>query len=212
MKTILCYGDSLTWGSNPEGGGRHPFEDRWPSVLGEKLGADKVRIIAEGLGGRTTAFDDPTALADRNGARILPTLLGSHEPLDLVIIFLGTNDIKDFVCGNASAAARGMGLLVEMVQSYPYNNGVVPDVVMVSPPHCCETDNLDLKLMFRGSVEESKLLAGEYQRMAEKLGCRYFDAASVAKASPLDGVHLDAQNTRAIGEALTPIVRDMLQV
>lgn len=212
MKTILCYGDSLTWGSNPENGMRHAFEDRWPSILGEGLGADKVRIIAEGLGGRTTAFDDPTSLADRNGARILPTLLDSHDPIDLIVILLGTNDIKDFVCGNASAAARGMGRLVEAVKSHSYNSGTTPDVIVVSPPHCCESDNIDLELMFRGGVAESKLLAGEYQRIAEKLGCTYFDAASVAQASPLDGVHLDAENTRAIGKALVPIARGLVGI
>ena len=69
MKTILAYGDSLTYGANPTGGLRHAFEDRWPSVL--EAGLDgKARVIAEGLGGRTTVSDDWYAAADRNGARV----------------------------------------------------------------------------------------------------------------------------------------------
>ena len=88
MKTILCYGDSLTYGANPVmGGPRHAYEDRWPTALETAL-QGKVRCIAEGLGGRTTVHDDWYADADRNGARILPTLLSSHEPLDMVIIML----------------------------------------------------------------------------------------------------------------------------
>ena len=67
MKTILCYGDSLTWGYSAVGPSRHAYEDRWPSVLQAELGGG-VRVIAEGLNGRTTAFDDHLAGADRNGA------------------------------------------------------------------------------------------------------------------------------------------------
>ena len=100
MKTILCFGDSLTWGYDPVGPGRHAHDVRWPSVLEAELGG-KARVIAEGLNGRTTVFDDFAAGADRNGARVLPTLLTSHAPLDLVIIMLGTNDMKPFICGHA---------------------------------------------------------------------------------------------------------------
>src|SRR5690606_15821318 len=113
MKTILAYGDSLTYGADPGGGARHAFEDRWPSALERRLDG-KARVIAEGLGGRTTAYDDWTVGADRNGARILPTLLASHAPLDLVIIMLGTNDLKPFLGGSAAAAARGARRLVEL--------------------------------------------------------------------------------------------------
>jgi len=82
MKTVLCYGDSLTWGYNAENLSRHALADRWPSVLQAALGSG-VNVIAEGLNGRTTAFDDHLADADRNGARLLPTLLATHTPLDL---------------------------------------------------------------------------------------------------------------------------------
>ena len=77
MKTVLCYGDSLTWGYDAEGG-RHALQDRWPSVLQAGLGGG-VQVIADGLNGRTTAFDDHLAGADRNGARLLPTVLTTHE-------------------------------------------------------------------------------------------------------------------------------------
>ena len=102
MKTVLCYGDSLTWGFNAEGG-RHAFEDRWPSVLQASLD-NSVRAIAEGLNGRTTAFDDYVAGADRNGARILPTVVMTHMPIDLIIFLLGTNDMKPWIHGNPMAA------------------------------------------------------------------------------------------------------------
>ena len=93
MKTILCFGDSLTWGFEAETHKRHPFEMRWPNALGAELGGG-YRIIAEGLNGRTTVHDDNLVDEMRNGSKALPMLLSTHQPLELVIIMLGTNDIK----------------------------------------------------------------------------------------------------------------------
>ena len=210
MKTILAFGDSLTFGADPHTtGGRHAYEDRWPTRLEAGLGG-KARVIAEGLGGRTTVFDDFSSPADRNGARILPTLLQSHAPLDVVVIMLGTNDMKQYICGSALGAAMGMKRLAEIVRAHPYTTGGAPQVVLVSPPHCVATEHADLDEMFRNGIEESRKLAGHYDRVARDMGCRFFDAATVATAHPADGVHLDAANTRAIGDALAPIVMEML--
>lgn len=212
MKTILCYGDSLTFGSDAENEGRHAFEDRWPSVLEAGLGG-KARIIAEGLGGRTTAFDDQSSPADLNGARVLPTLLKSHQPLDAVVIMLGTNDLKPFINGTAIGAAMGMKRLVQIVQSHPYDHQTrPPKIVVVSPPLSVTTGHVDLKPMFEGAVAESRKLAGHYQRVAAEMGCAFFNAAKVAKAVSLDGVHLDAKNTRAIGAALVPVLKKVLRI
>lgn len=210
MKTILCYGDSLTWGVNAETETRHAFEDRWPSALEVGL-SGAVRVIAEGLGGRTTVFDDHASPADLNGARILPTLLKSHQPLDAVVIMLGTNDLKNFVAGSALGAAMGMKRLAEIVKSFPYDEGMpVPAVVLVAPPLPSPTEHADLAPMFAGAVEEARHMAGHYARIAGDVGAVFFDAASVAETTPLDGVHLDAANTRAVGEALVPVVRKVL--
>ncbi|MBN9066160.1 MAG: arylesterase, partial [Rhizobiales bacterium] len=119
MKTVLCYGDSLTWGFSPDGSGRHAYEDRWPSVLQTGLG-DAVLIIPEGLNGRTTIFDDYAAGADRNGARILPTILMTHVPLDLIVLMLGSNDMKPWIAGHAQAAKQGMQRLVDIIRRFDY--------------------------------------------------------------------------------------------
>jgi lysophospholipase L1-like esterase len=210
VKTILCYGDSLTWGYSAEGPRRHALEDRWPSVL--QAGLDpEINVIAEGLNGRTTAFDDHTAEADRNGARVLPTLLSSHSALDLVIILLGTNDMKPFICGRAFGSKQGVERLVEIVRGAAYPLGAAaPQVLIASPPPLVETDDDEFAAMFEGGIAESQKLAPLYRQLADQYGCGFFDAGAVAKTTPLDGVHLDAVNTRAIGTALAPLVRDML--
>lgn len=211
MKTILCYGDSLTWGVDAENGTRHAYEDRWTSVLQKALGHG-VRVIAEGLNGRTTVYDDHTADCDRNGARVLPTLLQTHAPLDLIIILLGTNDLKPVFANNAVIVGHGIKRLVEIVRhhAWPMAMESEPDILIVSPPPLCETDDPLLGPMFAGRLGEAQNLASVYHDLADELGCGFFDAGAVAKTTPIDGVHMDAENTRAVGRGLEPIVRMML--
>lgn len=213
MKTILAYGDSLTFGANPiKNGPRHAYEDRWPTVLERGLGGT-ARVIAEGLGGRTTAHDDWFANADRNGARILPTLLESHSPLDMVIIMLGTNDIKPIHGRTASEAGRGMGRLVQIVRGhYGGKREPVPEIVLVAPPPIILGDNEDMMNHFGpdDAIATSVNFASEYSKRAEEHGVHFFDAGTVANTDKADGVHLDAANTRAIGEGLVPLVREVL--
>jgi lysophospholipase L1-like esterase len=211
MKTVLCYGDSLTWGYKAETLDRHAFEDRWPSVLAKALGPG-VTVIAEGLNGRTTAYDDHMADCDRNGARILPTILHSHDPIDLVILLLGANHMTPVVCGTAFGAVQGMERLVSLVRHHAWSFGDQegPEVLIVSPPPLCETANTAFAAMFAGGVEQSAMLATLYADLADEAGCGFFDAGAVAETTPLDGVHLDAKNTRAIGKGLEPVVRMML--
>jgi len=211
MKTVLCYGDSLTWGYDAETLGRHRLEDRWPSVLQKALG-DGVNVIAEGLNGRTTAFDDHLADCDRNGARILPTILHSHDPIDLVVILLGTNDMKPVICGTAAGATQGMERLIDLVRhhAWSFDSENQPEILIIAPPAIRETANAAFAAMFAGSIEQSTMLASLYADLADEKACGFFDAGSVAATTPLDGIHLDAENTRAIGRGLEPMVRMML--
>ena len=213
MKTILCYGDSITWGSAPATGERHPFEVRWPNVLQKALGSE-VQVITDGLRGRTTGFDEHLAACDRNGVRILPTSLYTHAPLDLVILMLGSNDMKPAIAGTALAAMQGMRRLVEIVRLNATRDRTTepPEVLIVAPPALCETANFEFAAMFAGGIEHSKMLASLYSDLADAEGCGFFDAGSVAQTSPIDGVHLDENNTRAIGKGLEPIVRMMLGI
>jgi lysophospholipase L1-like esterase len=214
MKTILAYGDSLTYGASPvTNGPRHAYEDRWPTALEQGLGG-KARVIAEGLGGRTTAHDDWFANADRNGARILPTLLESHSPLDMVVIMLGTNDIKHHLGRTAGEAGRGMGRLVQVIRGhYAGRREPEPQVILVAPPVLVDTDNADMKAHFGPDyVAQSKLFAAEYKKRAEEHGVHFFDASTVAETDPRDGIHLDQANTRAIGQGLVPLVQEILRL
>lgn len=208
--TVLAFGDSLTWGVDPGARRRHDRADRWPVVLRAGLGG-AVEVISEGLPGRTTAYDDPSATADRNGANILPALLASHVPLDLVIILLGTNDLKPQLCGTAAGAAEGMRRLLQIVrnQSYIYDMPA-PKVLIVSPPIARVTPSTGAEPPWLERCAQAQRLAGCLREVAAEAGAAFFDAAEVARTSDVDGIHLDAAATRAIGEALVPVVAGLL--
>ena len=93
MKTIVCFGDSNTWGYSPSGLGRYPFEKRWTSILQKELGADYF-VIPEGLNGRTTAFEDRIE-KDKNGEFI---------PLCTKNVFLKyySDDVQDLFFWNSN--------------------------------------------------------------------------------------------------------------
>jgi lysophospholipase L1-like esterase len=212
MKTILAYGDSITWGSNPAAGGaRHARTDRWPNVLAAGLSGE-AEIVVDAMRGRTTGYDENLADCDRNGARLLPSALYSHAPLDLVILMLGTNDLKPAIAGTAVAAMQGMRRCAEIVRQHaPRLPGVKPPKLMiVAPPHMAGTADPFYADLFATGGPQSQKIAGYYKILAVEFDCAFFDAATVAKASPIDGVHLDAANTRAIGAALVAPVRALL--
>ena len=212
MKHILAFGDSLTWGFQAGTWTRHPLEDRWPNVLAAGLGG-KARVIEEGQNGRMTVHDDPYVMENRSGAVALPIFLSTHQPLDLVIIMLGSNDLKWEGRQRAVDARLGMARLIEITRTYDYRPGcAVPQLLLMSPPHLAKTQDEDFALYFEHAMAESKNLGYQYAKLAGETDCHFFDAASVAKADPTDGIHLDVANTRAIGNALVPVVKKILSL
>ena len=212
MKSILAFGDSLTWGFKPGEEKRHSHEDRWPNVLAAGLGS-KARVIEEGMNARTTVYDDPTDGTNLSGAISLPIMLKTHQPIDLVIIMLGTNDIKFAARCRAFDAAMGMGRLIEIVQKFSFMPSYkTPKILIMSPPSLVSTKDEWFNDLWGHAIAESKLFAKQYARVAEEMNVHFFDAGSVAKADKIDGGHLDAKNTRAIGMALVPVVKRILSI
>ncbi|MGB5832364.1 MAG: SGNH/GDSL hydrolase family protein [Thiohalocapsa sp.] len=213
MKTILCYGDSNTWGMIPmtslTSSERHARQDRWPAVMQRALGADYA-IIEEGLNGRTTVFDDPIDGEHKNGRSYLLPCLESHAPLDLVIIMLGSNDLKSRFNLSAYDIASGAGRLAEMVSaSIRGQRGIKPETLLVCP--CCIGPLRLLAEPFAGGVEKSQRLHTHYRAVADSLGCNYLNAGDHAVSSPVDGLHFDAGQQRALGLAIADEVRGIFE-
>ena len=208
MRTILCYGDSNTWGSDPETGGRFAPETRWPGVLRGALG-EGYWVVEEGLGGRTTVRDDPIEGAHKNGRSYLRACLESHKPIDLVTIMLGTNDLKARFAASASDIAQGAASLADMaVRSGCGPEGGAPVVVLISPPAVGRLT--EMAEMLEGAQEKSRRFAEHYRRFAEQQGCGFLDAGEVVVSSDIDGIHLEAGEHRKLGEAVAERVRSEL--
>jgi lysophospholipase L1-like esterase len=207
MKTILCYGDSNTWGCNPANEERFGMDIRWPAILRTTLGVG-YWVVEEGLSGRTTVWDDPIE-GDKNGKVQLPSILYSHRPLDLVVIMLGTNDLKMRFSVPAYDIASGAGTLVDIVNKSGCGpNNSAPQVLLMAPPPIAKLTGF--AAMFEGADAKSKLFAQEYARVAQIKGCHFLDAGSVIVSSDQDGIHFDASEHIKLGHAVAEKVSQIL--
>jgi lysophospholipase L1-like esterase len=209
MKVILCYGDSNTWGYNAETAGRFPPQTRWPNVLVRELG-DGYSVISEGLNGRTTVWPDPVEGEHKNGKTYLIPCLESHHPIDLVIVLLGTNDLKHRFGLSAWDIASGAGTLVQMIQGSGFGpGGGAPHVLLMAPPPTC-TAGTPFEEMFPDSDEKSRDLGSQFSRVAGELGCDFLDTSTVIVSNKVDGIHLEATEQVKLGEAVAAVVRRIL--
>jgi len=208
MRSVLCFGDSNTHGQIPGGTplDRFPWPKRWPGVLQAALG-DEWRVIEEGLSGRTTIRDDPVEGEFKNGRRYLTPCMQSHTPLDLIIIMLGTNDLKRRFHQPPSEVAMGIGCLVyDIKELSPGPLGKVPEIMIVSPPPMLD-DLKEWGSIFAGAPEKSRDLALAFEVMADSLEVHFFDAGSVCNCDPADGFHFGAKANANLGAALAEEIR-----
>ncbi len=205
MKHILCYGDSNTWGFDPLTQNR--LAQRWTRVLGQALGTE-YEIVEEGLCGRTTIFEDGLDTG-KNGRTYLTPCLESHRPLDLVIMMLGTNDLKAKFKLTAEAIAQGAGELVRMVQtSWVSPNWKGPAVLLLAPPKT--TRLTEYAAEFEGAEQVSEKFGECFGRVAEALTCPYLDTSTLVVSSLADGIHLEAGEHRKLGLALATQVKELI--
>lgn len=211
MQQLLVYSDSLSWGIIPTTRRRLSFDQRWPGVMENVLspsGKD-VRVIEDCLNGRRTVWDDPYK-PGRNGLVGLAQRMEIHAPLSLVVLMLGTNDFQSMHAHNAWHSAQGVAALVQAIRGAPIEPGMpVPPVLVVAPPPI-RTPMGPIAPKFEGGEVRCVGLAAAFEQVCRELGCHFFDAASVVTSSTVDGVHLDAGQHRALGEALAAVVAPLL--
>lgn len=207
MKTALCYGDSNTWGAVPASGGRHDPWHRWPNIFQQSLG-DDWHIVAEGLPGRTTVYDDPIEGGHLSGMAHLRPCLESHRPLDLVLFMLGTNDFKRRFGLEAEDIAQGVKRLIQEAARLDVYGGKPPWIFVICPP---PIDVLGAAAtMFAGADRKSRQLAPLLAEVARTYSAGFLDAGTIIRSSPIDGFHLDADAQVALGRAVATAVREFL--
>lgn len=204
-KHIVCFGDSNTHGYCAETNGRFDETERWTCLLQKKLGEEYL-VLEEGLSGRTTCFEDPI-YEGLNGLDYIFPCLMSHEPVDLLVIMLGTNDTKERFGVSAACIALGLKRLVEKAAAITdcWRNGKA-NILIVTPQNIAPAyqDTEVGETMGRGCAEKSENLAAEYEKIAELTGCHYLDANAVLTAAPneIDYMHLTAEGHSQLAQAL----------
>ncbi len=203
VRTVLCFGDSNTWGTDPATGNRFPRDARWPGRLQLALG-DEWHVVEEGLGGRTATLDSPLA-PGKNGLAYLRPCLDSHAPLDVVVIFLGNNDLADRYALSATDVARAVGrLVVEVRSSEAGVGGRAPRVLLICPPRVGDTV---WEEGWQSVPAKSAVLPDRFRLVAEELGVDLVDLSTVTRYSDLDGIHLDADAHGAVARAIEAALR-----
>lgn len=214
MKTVLCFGDSNTWGFVPESitapfPERHPYAVRWTGILARELGS-AFRVVEEGQNGRTTVHDDPFA-AVRNGKAVLPAILESHKPLDLVVLMLGTNDLKNVFGVSPGEIATGVKVLAQMILNS--DAGIMnrpPKLLLLCPPAIGDQLHLpDIAAKFPNAQKDSRKLPKHYEALAASLGCGYLNTQTLIEPGS-DGIHLDAAAHERLGNAVAAAVKAIL--
>lgn len=206
-KTVLCYGDSNTYGYNPLNGMRYASDIRWTGRLGGLLG-DGYRVIEEGCNGRTTVYDDPVD-GWKNGLDYLRPCLNSHKPVDLVILMLGSNDLKQTFQLSVRQIAEGVETLVEVIRNFTQEKqGFQPQVILVSPPRIGQDiARSSFGFAFAAdAAEKSKQFPTYYRQVAERQGCIFFDAAQFVRPSAADSLHLMPQAHAVLAEKLSEVI------
>lgn len=208
---ILVYGDSLGWGIVPGTRRRLPFSERWPGVLEAELlrGGHAVRVIEDCLNGRRTVWDDPFK-PGRNGLTGLEQRIEVNSPLALVVLMLGTNDFQSMHQHNASHSAQGIAALVRAIRRAPIEPDMpVPPILIVAPPRA-GTPAGTMADKFAGARERAEGIGEAFAAIAAEMRCAFFDAGRIITASPVDGVHLDADQHEILGRQLVDPVSKLL--
>jgi lysophospholipase L1-like esterase len=206
-RTIVCFGDSNTHGANPAAPDRYSRSVRWPGVLQATL-RERWHVIEEGLGGRTTVFEDPFS-EGRSARPYLVPCLESHKPVDLLTIMLGTNDLKAYNHVTPQEITKGMQTLVRMARrSETGPSGGAPAILVMAPAPLGPLNDLAGLWGFGAAEASSRELAPLYRLMAEEEGVQFLDAGDVAAVDPAEGVHLTAESHRALGLAVAARVTE----
>ena len=211
-KHIVCLGDSNTHGycADPmdcaDGGNRFNENERWPRVLETLLGEDYL-VLEEGLSGRTTVFPDPLH-EGMPALDVAVPILMSHEPVDLLIIMLGTNDTKDRLGMNAACIALGMNRLLDKCKSVPCWGNHGPNILVVCPPHIGEA--LKDPCMGENCAAKSRELASRMEPIVRAQGCAWLDAEGVAEFNKVDYMHLTRKGHADLAKKLSEIIPTLM--
>lgn len=212
-KRILCYGDSNTWGyisgSNHQ---RYGSTERYPKILAKLLGSN-FEIIEEGLNSRTLISEDKRPGKEgKNGYNYLIPCLDTHDPLDLVVLMLGTNELKFAY----QKTPEEIGVVLEnffittILNRKSQITKKTPKLLLIAPPidnenttYCKENNK------YLNASKKSQELNQIYENLAHKYHCHYI--SNVGLETGVDGIHLTKESHNLLANKIQKEIEEMIK-
>lgn len=207
IQSVLCFGDSNTWGYNPKDGSRYPSDIRWTGVLKRLMGPG-FHVIEEGLNGRTTTINE-IERPMRSGAEILPVLIESHRPLDFIILMLGTNDLKTHFNRSAAQIAEDLSYLCTLIQEHPMLEERPPRLILAEPTGADISSNA-LPEWFENTQEKWTELKMLLPRIAEKHQALYIPTHTIIQSNFSDSLHWSALQHELFAQTAYKLIKEAL--
>ena len=214
QKTLLFFGDSNTFGKKPivipenDHNERYAADIRWTGLIRKALG-EQVSVIEEGLSSRTTLHDDPIGGCEKNGLTYLRPCLFSHMPIDVLVLMLGTNDLKSrFAVTPTDIALSVERLILEIKACHVGPNGTDPKLIILCPAPIEEIGLLGK--IFKGGAEKSRQLSNLYRAIALQHDALFLDMGKVVQVSQIDGIHYDPDQLPKLADAVLPMIQSIL--
>ena len=217
-KRILIDVYSNSGGYLDDGNGER-FQYRWPIEMANYLSKIfSVDLIEECLPARTTNLSDPVLGSSFNGELTLEAILLSHQPIDHVLIMLGTNDLKARFNRNINDIVNAIIGLAKITRSTPAGRGGwfsddAPDVSIICPLVIGKKANdpsWDRADEWTGAYEKSLLLAYNLQKACNLAGINMIDGNEFGSSSEHDPIHWDQKNHQRFGQKLAKAIQPLL--
>ena len=197
---ILCFGDSNTFGTSPVDEKRLPAHERWPGILAELLGTGHL-VIEAGQPNRTLVNNPPFS-GDKSGVKYLKPYLEA-QPLDVIIIALGTNDLKARFELSAIDIGRALEELILAIKAF-YHDRAQPKIIILSPPKVHEVGSY--KSIYAGAGIKAEQLSIEFKAVSDRQACVFIDGFSLLAACESEGVHWPSEEHKRLAKQLLPLV------
>lgn len=208
MRKIVCFGDSNTYGYITETGRRYKKNVRWPGRL-EKLLGDSYQVVEEGLCGRTSAFEDKTE-PGLCGLDSIERVIKEQEPLDLLVVMLGSNDCKTQFGAAAEEITEGVKKVIQKARE---SSSEEFDILLIAPAMMTERiadsgfgSEFDMR-----SVAVSRELAKNYQALTEHEKINFLDGSLVTRVGEADGLHLAEEGHQMLAEAVYQKILEIME-
>lgn len=197
---ILCFGDSNTFGTSPVDGKRLPAHERWPGILAELLGTGHL-VIEAGQPNRTLVNNPPFS-GDKSGVKYLKPYLEA-QPLDVIIIALGTNDLKARFALSAIDIGKALEELILAIKAF-YHGNEQPKIIILSLPKVHEVGSY--KSIYAGAGIKAEQLSIEFKAVSDRQACVFIDGFSLLAACESEGVHWPSEEHKRLAKQLLPLV------